>query len=116
MNNVIRQKRNVKFVFTARNLVLWKEVSGYLDVIKKLHYDDSVIRPDPSLEPDRDDDNIEHIPRHGLRPEQIEEVYYSEGPYPTFALKNKKKLFHQIPRPSRVLSFFQLLFFSVRIK
>jgi hypothetical protein len=50
-----------------------------------------VVRPDPSLEPDWDDDNIEHIARHGLRPEQVEEVYYSEGPYPTLALKNKKK-------------------------
>jgi hypothetical protein len=50
-----------------------------------------VIKPDSSLEPDWDDDNIEHIRMHGLRPEQIEEVYYGEGPTPTLALKNKKK-------------------------
>jgi hypothetical protein len=62
-----------------------------IDVIKKLRYYKMVIKPDPSLEPDWDDDNIGHIAKHGLRPEQIEEVYYSEGPYPTLALKNKKK-------------------------
>jgi len=50
-----------------------------------------VIKLDPSLEPDWDDDNIKHIARHGLRPEQVEEVYYGEGPYTTLALKNKKK-------------------------
>jgi uncharacterized DUF497 family protein len=50
-----------------------------------------VIKLDPSLEPDWDEDNISHIAKHGLRPEQVEEVYYGEGPYPTFALKNKKK-------------------------
>jgi hypothetical protein len=50
-----------------------------------------VITPDPSLEPDWDEDNISHIDKHGLHPEQVEEVYYGEGPYPTLALKNKKK-------------------------
>jgi hypothetical protein len=50
-----------------------------------------MIKPDPSLEPDWDDDNIDHIAEHGLRPQQIEEVYYGEGPYPTLALKNKVK-------------------------
>jgi hypothetical protein len=50
-----------------------------------------MIIPDPALEPDWDDDNIEHIAKHGLKPEQIEEAYYGEGPYPTLALKNKEK-------------------------
>ncbi len=50
-----------------------------------------MIKLDPSLEPDWDEDNIDHIAEHGLRPEQIEEVYYGEGPYPTLALKNEKK-------------------------
>jgi hypothetical protein len=62
-----------------------------LDVIKKLRYSDNVIRPDPSLEPDWDEDNVNHVAEHGLRLEQVEEVYYGEGPYPTLALKNKKK-------------------------
>ncbi len=50
-----------------------------------------MIRPDPSLVPDRDEDNINHIAVHGIHPEQVEEVYYSEGPFPTFAVKNRKK-------------------------
>ena len=50
-----------------------------------------MIEPDPSLVPDWDEDNVNHIARHGLRPEQIEEVYYGEGPFPTLALRNKKK-------------------------
>jgi len=62
-----------------------------LDVIKKLRYSDNVIKPDPSLEPDWDEDNVNHVAEHGLRPEQVEEVYYGDGPYPTLALKNKKK-------------------------
>jgi hypothetical protein len=48
-----------------------------------------MINPDPSLEPEWDEDNINHIAEHGLTPEQIEEVYYGEGPYPTLAIKNK---------------------------
>jgi hypothetical protein len=62
-----------------------------LDVINKLRYFNFVIRLDPSLEPDWDEHNINHIAGHGLRPEQVEEVYYGEGPYPTLALKNKKR-------------------------
>ena len=50
-----------------------------------------MVKPDASLEPDWDEDNIDHIARHGLRPEQIEEVYYGEGPYPTLAVKSKMK-------------------------
>jgi len=46
---------------------------------------------DPTLEPDWDDDNISHIALHGLHPEQVEELYYNEGLYPTIAVKNKKK-------------------------
>jgi hypothetical protein len=62
-----------------------------LDVIKKLRYFYRVIKPNSSLEPDWDEDNINHIAEHGLRPEQIEEVYYGEGPFPTLALKTKKR-------------------------
>ncbi len=61
-----------------------------LDVIKKLRYSKSMIKPDPSLEPDWDEDNIDHIAHHGLRANQVEEVYYGEGAYPTLAFKNKK--------------------------
>lgn len=50
-----------------------------------------MIKSDPSLEPDWDEDNFDHIARHGLRPEQIEEVYYGDGPYPPLALKNSKR-------------------------
>lgn len=50
-----------------------------------------MIKPDPSLEPDWDENNINHIAQHGLRPDQVEELYYSEGPYPALALKIKKK-------------------------
>jgi hypothetical protein len=62
-----------------------------LDVIKKLRYFKVMIKPDSSLVPDWDEDNIDHIDRHGLRPEQVEEVYYGEGPYPTLVVKNKVK-------------------------
>ena len=48
-------------------------------------------KPDPLLEPDWDEDNINHIARHGLHPAQVEELYYGEGPLPTLALENKKK-------------------------
>lgn len=50
-----------------------------------------MIKLDPSLEPDWDEDNIDHIAQHGIRPEQVDEVYYGEGPYPTLAVKTKKK-------------------------
>jgi len=50
-----------------------------------------MIRPDENLVPDWDEDNISHIAEHGLTPEQVEEVYYSEGPFPTLAVKQKKK-------------------------
>ncbi len=62
-----------------------------LDVIKKLRYFDIVIKLDPSLEPDWDEDNVIHIAEHGLRPVQVEEVYYGEGPFPTLALKTEKR-------------------------
>ena len=35
--------------------------------------------------------NINHIANHGLRLEQVEEVYYGEGPFPTLAVKQKKE-------------------------
>ncbi len=50
-----------------------------------------MIKPDPSLEPDWDEDNINRIAVHGIRPEPVDEVYYSEGPFPTLAVQNKKK-------------------------
>lgn len=43
--------------------------------------------PDPRLTPDWDESNMEHIARHGVTPEQVEEVYYSEGPLPTLGLR-----------------------------
>ena len=63
----------------------------FLDVIKKLRYFGIVIKLDPLIEPDWDEDNVNHIAGHGLRPEQVEEVYYNEGPFPTLALKTKKR-------------------------
>jgi len=66
-------------------------VMEILDVFKKLRYFDTVIKLDPSLEPDWDEDNVNHLAEHGLRPEQVEEVYYGEGPFPTLALKTKKR-------------------------
>jgi hypothetical protein len=48
-------------------------------------------KPDPLLEPDWDEDNINHIAMHGLHPDQVDELYYGEGPLPTLALENKKK-------------------------
>ena len=50
-----------------------------------------MIKPDPSLLPDWDENNINHIAAHGIHPEQVEEVYYGESPFPTLALKNKKR-------------------------
>jgi hypothetical protein len=47
-------------------------------------------KPESSLEPEWDEDNINHLAKHGLTPEQIEEVYYGEGPYSTLAIKNKR--------------------------
>ena len=35
-----------------------------------------MIKPDKDLLPDWDEDNINHIAEHGIRPEQVEEVYY----------------------------------------
>ena len=35
-----------------------------------------MIEPDPDLEPDWDEDNISHIATHGIRPNQVEEIYY----------------------------------------
>lgn len=50
-----------------------------------------MIKPDKSLVPDWDEVNVNHIAEHGLSPEQVEELYYSEGPFPTLAVKQKKK-------------------------
>ena len=50
-----------------------------------------MIKPDRDLLPDWDECSINHIAEHGLRPEQVEEVYYGEGPLPTLAVKQKKK-------------------------
>jgi len=50
-----------------------------------------MMEPDSSLEPEWDEDNIGHIAQHGLRPEQVEEVYYGEGPYPTLFIKSKMR-------------------------
>ena len=50
-----------------------------------------MIKSDLSLEPAWDEDNINHIAVHGIHPEQVEEVYYNEGPFPTLAIRNKKQ-------------------------
>ena len=47
-----------------------------------------MIEPDPELESDWDEDNISRIAAHGIRPYQVEEIYYGEGIYPTLAMKN----------------------------
>jgi len=47
-----------------------------------------MMKPDSELEPDWDEDNISHIAAHGIRPYQVEEIYYGEGIYPTLAMKN----------------------------
>lgn len=65
--------------------------STLFDVTAELRYPSFMKKPDPLLEPDWDEDNINHIARHGLRPAQVEELYYGEGPLPTLALENKKK-------------------------
>jgi uncharacterized DUF497 family protein len=49
-----------------------------------------MIRPDPELEPDWDEDNVSHLDVHGIRPNQVEELFYGEGVYPTLAIKNPK--------------------------
>ena len=46
--------------------------------------------PDFNLLPDWDEDNVLHIARHNLSPEQVEEVYYSEGPFSTIAVRKKR--------------------------
>jgi hypothetical protein len=50
-----------------------------------------MIQPDPALIPDWDENNVNHIQRHGIRPEQVEELYYGEGPFPTLAIRNKRQ-------------------------
>jgi hypothetical protein len=50
-----------------------------------------MIKLDSTLKPDWDENNINHIAVHGILPWQVEEVYYSEGPFPTLVIKNKKK-------------------------
>lgn len=63
-----------------------------IDVIKTLRqFGKWMVKLDPSLEPDWDDDNVDHIAKHGIRLEQVEEVYYGEGLYPTLAVRNKVK-------------------------
>jgi len=46
--------------------------------------------PNFNLLPDWDEDNVLHIARHNLSPEQVEEVYYSEGPFSTIAIRKKR--------------------------
>lgn len=43
--------------------------------------------PDSRLIPDWDEFNLAHIARHGISPEQVEEVYYGEGPLPTLGVR-----------------------------
>jgi len=46
--------------------------------------------PPYSYNPVWDNNNREHIARHGLLDFQIEELYYHEGIYQTLVVKNKK--------------------------
>ena len=46
-------------------------------------------QPDPNLFPDWDEYNVLHIARHNISPEQVEELYYSEGVFPTIVGRNK---------------------------
>lgn len=56
-----------------------------------------VTLPERSLIPDWDDFNVGHIARHRVTPEQVEEVYYEEGPLPTLAVRLPARW----PSPSR---------------
>lgn len=47
--------------------------------------------PDALLNPDWDEFNIAHIARHGIAPEQVEEVYYGEGPLPTLGIRARAR-------------------------
>jgi hypothetical protein len=71
-------------------MVLISNETLFLTSLKNYAILTPMIKPDPSLDPEWDEDNINHIAKHGLTPEQIEEVYYGEGPHPTLALINKK--------------------------
>lgn len=46
--------------------------------------------PNYSLNPEWDKNNRNHILKHDLYDYQIEELYYNEGIYPTYVIKNKK--------------------------
>lgn len=41
------------------------------------------------LEPDWDEDNIEHIARHGVEPEEVEEIVY-EDCYPSWIVRARR--------------------------
>ena len=43
--------------------------------------------PDSRLIPEWDEFNTAHIARHGITPEQVEEVYYGEGSLPTLGVR-----------------------------
>ena len=51
-----------------------------------------MINPGQSLGRDWDEDNINHIAVCGIRPEQMEEIYYSEG-FTHGKEQNEKALF-----------------------
>jgi len=82
----VDNRQALKPAFETNSSLSWP-----LDVIRKLHYFYFMKKADPSLEPDWDDDNVDHIGRHGLHANQVEELYYGEGPLPTLALQNIRK-------------------------
>jgi uncharacterized protein len=42
------------------------------------------------LEPEWDDDNIEHIARHGIEPEEVEEIVY-EDCHPSWIVRVRRR-------------------------
>lgn len=62
-----------------------------LDVCRRLRQPPSVDVPDSSLIADWDEFNIAHIARHGVSAEQVQEVYYGEGPLSTLGIRTRAR-------------------------
>lgn len=46
------------------------------------------------LEAEWDDDNVEHIARHGVEPEEVEEIIY-EDCYPSWIVRGRRRVVHE---------------------
>ena len=46
------------------------------------------------LEPEWDDDNIEHIARHGVEPEEVEEIVY-EDCFPSWIVRARRRAYEK---------------------